>query len=209
VRVLGLTTRPRTAPADDPHVYVVLLRSRTVLSRTIALATRDEFTHAALALDPALELMFSFGRRRPANPFVGCFRRERLDDPLYRGMPALPGVVLAVPVTSAQHEAVRARIGEFLLDSHTYSYNASGLVTALLGRGSAVSDRFFCSEFVYHVLHGAGVADLGVDRWHVRPQSLLELPADVVFRGDLKRYAAPSGRAPALSPDLVPAAALR
>ncbi len=73
------------------NVYVVLSRSRTVLSRTIALATRDEFTHSSLALDQGLDLMFSFGRRRAGNPFVGCFRRERFDDGLYRGMDVVPG----------------------------------------------------------------------------------------------------------------------
>ncbi len=172
------------------NVYVVLSRSRTVLSRTIALATRDEFTHSSLALDQGLDLMFSFGRRRAGNPFVGCFRRERFDDGLYRGMDVVPGVVLAVPVTPEQHEAIRVRITEFLLDSHAFSYNVRGLVGARFGRGHEAEDRFFCSEFVYHVLHGAGVCDLGVERWQVRPQTLLDLPGRVVFRGDLKDYVA-------------------
>lgn len=171
-------------------IYVVLSRSSTVLSRTIRLATRDEYTHAALALDADLELMFSFGRRRASNPFVGCFKRERLDDELYRGMDRLPGVVMEVPVTPRQRDAVGARVAEFLLDSHTYAYNAPGLVTGLLGRGSEDDRRFFCSEFVYHVLRDAGVCDLGVPRWKVRPQTLLDVPGTVVYRGDLKRYRA-------------------
>ncbi|MCB7135739.1 hypothetical protein [Cellulosimicrobium marinum] len=172
------------------NIYLVLSKSRTVLSRTIALATRDDFTHASIALDPGLDLMFSFGRRRAANPFVGCFRRERFDEGLYRGMDTVPGAVIEIPVTAQQHEAVCARISEFLLDSHAYSYNATGLVSVLIGRGSEDDTRFFCSEFVYHVLHGAGVCDLGVARWQVRPQMLLDVPGDVVFRGDLKEYAA-------------------
>lgn len=172
-------------------IYVVLSRSSTVLSRTIRLATRDEYTHAALALDADLELMFSFGRRRASNPFVGCFKRERLDDDLYRHMPELPGIVLEVPVTPQQREAVCAQVAEVLLDSHTYTYNAPGLVSGLFGRGSEDDRRFFCSEFVYQMLHGAGVCDLGVPRWKVRPQTLLQVPGEVVFRGDLKRFAAP------------------
>jgi hypothetical protein len=174
-------------------IYVVLSRSSTVLSRTIRLATRAEYTHAALALDADLELMFSFGRRRASNPFVGCFKRERLDDDLYRDMAQLPGVVLEVPVTQAQRDAVCGQVAEFLLDSHTYTYNAPGLVSGLFGRGAEDDRRFFCSEFVYQVLHGAGVCDLGVPRWKVRPQTLLQLPGDVVFRGDLKQYAAQRG----------------
>jgi hypothetical protein len=105
----------------------------------------------------------------------------------------VPGVVLEVPVTPEQHEAIRVRITEFLLDSHAFSYNVRGLVGARFGRGHEAEDRFFCSEFVYHVLHGAGVCDLGVERWQVRPQTLLDLPGRVVFRGDLKDYVAAHG----------------
>ncbi|MCA5894052.1 hypothetical protein LEP48_11935 [Isoptericola sp. NEAU-Y5] len=179
------------------NVYVVLSRSRTVLSRTIRLATRDEYTHASLSLDPGLDLMFSFGRRRASNPFVGCFKRERLDEGMYRDMPVLPGAVLAIPVSPAQHEAISTRVAEFVLDGHTYTYNAPGLVTGLFGRGSEDDTRFFCSEFVYHVLRDAGVCDLGVPRWKVRPQTLLSVPGRVVFRGNLKRYAAAQPSDPA------------
>ncbi|WP_407317748.1 hypothetical protein UQW22_14255 [Isoptericola halotolerans] len=174
------------------NVYVVLSRSTTVLSRAIRLVTGAEVTHAALALDPGLERMFSFGRRRAGNPFVGCFKRERIDDELYRAMATLPGVVLRVPVTPQQHEAIRVQVAQFAIDRDRYSYNLSGLV----GRGSEGSPRFVCSEFVYHVLRGAGVCDLAVPRWKVRPQTLLRVPGEVVFRGDLKTYGPASAAAP-------------
>lgn len=178
------------------NVYVVLSRSTTVLSRAIRWATGAEFTHAALALDPGLEHMFSFGRRRAGNPFVGCFKRERLDDELYRRMPVLPGAVIEVPATPRQRVAVEASIARFTVDSDAYSYNHAGL----LGQGSEDSTRFVCSEFVYHVLRDAGVCDLGMPRWKVSPQTLLRVPGDVVFRGDLKGYRpGPTPHAPAMA----------
>lgn len=186
-------------------VFVVLSRSSTVLSRTIRLATGDRYTHAALALDEDLDLMFSFGRRRARNPFVGCFKRERLDDEVYRSMDALPGLVLEVPATVAQREAVGAEVGRFLLDGHTYSYNTPGLLRGLVGRGTEDGNRYFCSEFVYHVLRHAGICDLGVPRWEVRPQTLRDVPGTILFEGDLKEYAARSRRTGATgTPPLAP-----
>lgn len=185
------------------NVYVVLSRSTTVLSRAIQLATGADLTHAALALDPELEQMYSFGRRRAGNPFVGSFKRERIDDELYRKMATLPGVVLQVPVTPRQQEAVRAHVAQFAVDQGSSSYNVAGLV----GRGSEEGTKFFCSEFVYHVLRSAGVCDLGVPRWKVPPQALLRVPGQVVFRGDLKAYrprpatGAPAGEVAPLTPD--------
>ncbi|MBL0886353.1 hypothetical protein [Myceligenerans indicum] len=172
-------------------VYVVLSRSSTVPSRLIGVMTGDRLTHAALALDPGLEYMFGFGRRGTTNPLSGCFRRERLDDPLYERMGSLPGLVLEVPVTGAQHEAVRAQVEAFLLDGHRYRYNFTGLLDHVTGRAKEDAYRFFCSEFVYHVLHQAGVCDLRIPRSQVRPQTLLSLPGRVVFDGDLLRYRAP------------------
>lgn len=184
---------------------MVLSRSGTVPSRLIGAVTGDRLTHAALALDPGLEYMFGFGRRGSTNPLSGCFRRERLDDPLYERMGSLPGLVLEVPVSLVQHEAVRGQVEAFLLDGHRYRYNFSGILDHVTGRTREDAYRFFCSEFVYHVLHQAGVCDLRVPRGQVRPQTLLSLPGRVVFEGDLLRYRVPRGAAlPAVS--AVPAA---
>ncbi|WP_460703730.1 hypothetical protein [Myceligenerans halotolerans] len=169
-------------------VYVVLSRSTTVPARLIGALTRDRVTHAALALDPDLEYMFGFGRRGTRNALSGCFRRERLDDPLYERMGSLPGLVLEVSVTAVQHEAIRAQVEAFLLDGHRYRYNFAGLLDHVTGRTREDAYRFFCSEFVYHVLYQAGVADLRVPRSQVRPMTLLSLPGRVVFDGDLLRY---------------------
>jgi hypothetical protein len=169
-------------------VYVVLSRSTTVPSRLIGAVTGDRLTHSALALDADLEYMFGFGRRGTRNALSTCFKRERLDDPLYERMGSLPGLVLEVPVTAVQHDAIRAQVEAFLLDGHRYRYNFAGLVHHVTGRSREDDYRFFCSEFVYHVLHQAGVCDLRVPRGQVRPMTLLSLPGRVVFDGDLLRY---------------------
>lgn len=174
-------------------MYVVLSRSGTVPSRLIGAMTGDRLTHAALALDPDLEYMFGFGRRGVTNPLSGCFRRERLDDPLYERMGSLPGLVLEVPVTRAQHDMVRAQVEEFLLDGHRYRYNFAGLLHHVTGRSREDAYRFFCSEFVYHVLYQAGVCDLNIPRSQVRPQTLLSLPGRVMFDGDLLTRGARAG----------------
>lgn len=49
------------------------------LSRASHALTGDKYIHAALPLDADLAYMFSFGRRRARNPFIGYFKRERLD----------------------------------------------------------------------------------------------------------------------------------
>jgi hypothetical protein len=174
------------------HLYVVLSRSATALSKMIRVLKGDEYTHAALALDARLEYMFSFGRRWARNPFVGCFKRERLSDAFYRPYAELPGVVIEIPVSEAQYANAIALLESFLLDGHSYGYNYFGLASSLWGWSHAADRSFFCSEFVYHVLHEIGICNLGKPRGLVCPQDLMGVQGRVVFRGNLKEY----GRSP-------------
>lgn len=173
---------------NTKYVYVVLSKSPTILSRTINRLKGDSYTHAALSLDKDLFYMFSFGRRWAGNPFVGCFKRESMNDGLYKKLASLPGVIMEIPVTSKQYDAVCVLIEGFLLDAHVYRYNYFGIAGNLLGMTHVNSRRFFCSEFVYYVLHESGVCDLGLPCGMVRPQTLLSLNGRVVFDGDLKTY---------------------
>jgi hypothetical protein len=176
------------------YVYVVLSRSPTILSRAIRIFKRDEYTHAALSLDRELQYMFSFGRRRPSNPFIGCYKRENLGDGFYRACGRLPGAVIEVPVSPAQYSDVCVQIQDFLLNSHCYDYNYAGLIGNLAGMPCRSENRFFCSEFVYHVLHKSGICDFGIPRNLVRPQDLSGLDGAVIYKGDLKEYAPAKGR---------------
>jgi hypothetical protein len=183
---------------NEKYVYAVLSKSPTILSRAIHGIKGDGYTHAALSLDRHLDFMFSFGRRRAYNPFIGCFKRESMNEGIYKNIAVLPGAVLEIPVTREQYDAVCRHVGKFLLDAHTYSYNYFGLMGNLIGVARKDNKRFFCSEFVYHILHESGVCDLGIPRGMVRPQTLLHLRGRVIFEGDLKTYGA--GRAPAALP---------
>ena len=170
-------------------LYVVISRSKSVLSGAIIAVTGDMYTHAALALDKELEFMYSFGRRKISNPFVGCFKRERLTDRFYTRHTSLPGVVLEIPVSQAQYAGVVSVLQDFLQNGDSYGYNIWGMMTAMFKyKESGRNKKFFCSEFVYYVLNTNGICDLGRPRSSVRPQHLLMLDAMPIFEGNLLKY---------------------
>lgn len=49
-------------------IYILLTRTKTMVSRTIHLATGDSFTHVSVAFDGELESLCSFGRLKPFLP---------------------------------------------------------------------------------------------------------------------------------------------
>jgi hypothetical protein len=163
------------------------LRSPTILSHIIAALKGDEYTHAALSLDYGLDYMFSFGRRHRRNPFVGCFKHERVTDKLYGTEKVLPGAVMELAVTQAQYDMVAGQIERFLLDNHRFGYNYLGLVRGIWGGSAHCNRRFLCSEFVYHVLSMCNAADLQLPPEQVRPQDLLRVGREI-FKGDLKAF---------------------
>ncbi len=173
---------------SSKKIYVVLTRSTTVLSRLIHHFKGDEYTHAALAFDKELNYMFSFGRRRPGNPFVGCFKRERLDEGIYKNASTLPGIIFGIDVTTEQYARAFDLIVNILLDSHMYRYNCLGLFGNLFHRDHRNDYSFFCSEFVYHILFESGICDLKRPRGLVRPQNLLNISGEIIYMGDLKHY---------------------
>ena len=174
---------------DTKHIYIVLIRSSTVLSRIIAFFTKSEYTHASIALDKELRKMYSFGRKWSANPFIGCFKREIIDnDLLYSTRNTTPSVILEIPVTKQQYKRIHAKIKNFLKENGRYRYNYFGLLANYFRLQYKNDDRFFCSEFVYHILHESGVFDLSIPREFVRPQDFLRIKNKIIYEGDFKGY---------------------
>lgn len=173
---------------DKNHLYIVLTRTNTVLSRLIRLFMNDEYTHAAISLDKDLNNMYSFGRKYIYNPFIGRFKREYIDDGFYRLQKEVPCIVLEVKVSKQQYEKAQSVVGGFISNSHLYKYNYKGLFYNLFDVERYEDKRFVCSEFVYYVLNQSGIADFDIPRNLVRPQSLLDIKSNIVFKGDLKHF---------------------
>lgn len=168
-------------------IYIVLTRSETLLSRMICFITGAEYTHASLSLDRSLNYMFSFGRRWTRNPFVGCFRREDINEGVYANAAVVPGTVIRIDVTTDQYNAAARLVGDFLLNNHLYGYNYFGLMKQTVGRTHYSEHRFFCSEFVYYILRECGIIARPIPRGHVRPQDFLWV-GEPVFQGDLREF---------------------
>jgi ribosomal protein L31E len=168
------------------YLYIVLTRTNTVISKIIQVIKKDEFTHAAISLDKDLNHMYSFGRRKTYNPFVGRFKKEEMNEGIYKTSNTLPGAVIEVQVSKQQYEKTKELIEHFINNSNTYKYNYMGLVYCLLNRTSYRDDKFLCSEFVYYILNESDIADLKIPRNLVRPQSLLNIEGKVIYNGNLK-----------------------
>lgn len=176
---------------EKRHLYIVLTRTNTVMSNLIQILKNDEYTHAAISLDKELNHMYSFGRRNTYNPFVGRFKREDINEGIYKICNTLPGAIIEVEVSEEQYEKAKVLLEHFISNSHLYKYNYRGLVHSLINKPIYSDYRFLCSEFVYCILNEIGIADLKLSRNLVRPQSLLNIEGKIIFKGNLKEIKIP------------------
>ena len=65
-------------------IYIILTHTGTTLSKIIKKYTKDEFSHVSISLDVKLENMYSFGRLKPYNPFIGGFVHEYINKGTYK-----------------------------------------------------------------------------------------------------------------------------
>lgn len=174
--------------SSNKQIYVILTRTNTILSNLIGFFSKSKYTHASLSLDKNLNSMFSFGRRQTFNPFIGCFRRECLDEGIYALHKELPGIVIELTVTDEEYKLVSEIIGNFVTNSDNYKYNYIGLLNSFFCIETNFEDRFLCSEFVYYVLYKSKLCDLGIPGNLIKPQDLLKIKGKVLYEGDLIQY---------------------
>lgn len=172
-----------------PHIYISLVKTNSTIGKFVCYLKKDEVTHASIALDENLNQLYGFGRKWSWYPFKGCFRRESYSEGYYGHFKSLPGVVLQMEITPMQYARVRQILSDFMKNSEQYYYSITKLLSNIIDLEIKDSRGFICSEFVAYVLQEAGIAKFDRPLNLIRPQLLLDLPANIVYQGDLKKYA--------------------
>lgn len=177
------------------HVYVLLTKTNTVLSRTIGKSTGDAYTHASLALDRELRELYSFGRKFAHNPLLAGFVRESLTHGVFSWDGSVPCAVYELDVEDRVYAAIERRVRRMYELRRRYHYNLLGLLYNYAGRTRSRAHRYFCSEFVADTLQRTGALRLGIPPAQVRPSDFTGLPElRLVYQGGIGGYM-PDGEA--------------
>ncbi len=138
-------------------VYIVLTDTGTILSRLIKIYTRDEFAHASLAFDIDLNEMYSFGRLRPYNPFIGGFVHENVKWGTFHRFRKTKAAVYALMVTDEQYLKMKTIVEHIKQHHHDYKFNMLGLVAVGAHLNLKRNKRFYCAEFVKYLIDEAKI----------------------------------------------------
>lgn len=166
-------------------IYIVLTSTGSVLSRAIKTFTNDHFNHISLAFDEELQEMYSFGRKKENNPWIGGFVQESPHGRLLRSAYC---AIYAYPITDEQYIKLRRKIDYFKRHREQYRYNFIGLLCVACRIRLKREHAYFCSQFIATLFRDANI-EKNLCPYFTRPTEFEELPkANIIYLGYLEDY---------------------
>ncbi len=175
------STNRNYSKRDYQAVYVVCMHSKSVLANIVKAWTHDEFSHAALSLEPDLNPMYTFGNKSGGGH---GFSIETPDNPFFMARPTMPWAVYAVFVNPDEMALIKERLLYFMKRDPVFRFDLLGLTNIAFGKAVEKETKYFCSGFVADVLQAGNKAN---DRSYslYKPQDLADKFASYeVARGE-------------------------
>ncbi len=168
-------------------IYIVLTRTGTLLSRIITGYTGAEFSHVSIALDEELMQMYSFGRLKAYNPFVGGFVHEYIDKETFKRFKNTKCKIYSMQIENNQYEEMKQTIDKIESKKEQYKFNYIGLFAAGFNLRITYKHSFYCAEFVKYVIESAGIKT-GLPEV-IKPEYFKEMEGlREIYSGKLRNY---------------------
>lgn len=171
---------------EEPKVYIVLTDTGTLFTRLIKRYTKKPYNHASVAFDKELKEVYSFGRKRLHNPFIGGFVTENMRSGLFKQADA---AVYALSVSKADIYKMKHYINNIETEKDAYHYNLIGLLGVPFNTPIKRKKAFFCSQFTANVLQHSEQIVFVKDAALMTPHDLTDIAdLNLVYEGKLNLY---------------------
>ncbi|WP_188454693.1 hypothetical protein [Virgibacillus oceani] len=167
-------------------VYFLFTDTGTYLSRAINYCTKQSLNHVSIAFDDDLQEVYSFGRKRPRNPFIGGFVKEDIRSDFLKDSNC---AVYKYHIPEADCERVLLKIKEFEMQQDNYKYNFIGLIGVLLQIEINRENALFCSQFVATVFQETNAFNLSKPLCFTTPADIRnQAGLKLIYEGKLGEY---------------------
>ncbi len=168
------------------EIYIVLTGTGTLFSQTIKWFTKAPLNHASISFDSGLNEVYSFGRKKVSNPFMGGFINENFKDPFYNQAYC---AVYRCSVGNHNYAKMHDHVADMMRNRERYKYHLLGLVGVLVNKRIHREDAYFCSHFVASVLEKSSYQPIDKPACFVTPGDFeLSLSSQEIYRGTVSGY---------------------
>jgi len=170
----------------EKKVYLLLTDTGTFFTKLIKLYTKKPYNHASISFDSELSEVYSFGRKKVRNPFIGGFVKEDVKQGLFKQADC---AVYSLTVTEVQLDNIKRYIKIMEEQKEYYRYNFLGLFGFIVNKPIKREKALFCSQFVASVLKECNIIDFEKPLSLITPNDLQEVSElKLVYEGKLKAY---------------------
>ncbi|WP_017755029.1 hypothetical protein [Calidifontibacillus oryziterrae] len=170
---------------SQKKIYLLLTDTGTFFTRMIKSYTKKPYNHASIALDPELLEVYSFGRKKARNPFIGGFVREDINSALFEHAKC---AIYSLSLTDNQIQKIIHFIQDIEAQKEHYRYNLLGLFGVVFNKPIKRKNTFFCSQFVA-VLKECNIIHFEKDLALIEPSDLYTYANfQFVYEGKLKDF---------------------
>ena len=138
-------------------LYILLIRSNSILSRLIYKVTKAEYTHASIGVTEDCRKLYSFARKYTYMPLPAGFVMEGIDHGLMGKNPKAPCALYEISVSNEAYDNIESHLNGMLQHSWKYRYRLFGLIQCYFKLEYESREHFFCSQFVAYILTLYGV----------------------------------------------------
>ena len=168
-------------------IYIILTQTGSVVSQIVKVYTRKKYGHVSISLDRELKNMYSFGRLKATNPFIGGFVHESQKHGTFYKFKDTTATIYSLEIEDEKYEKLKNEIDTFKKTRREYSFNAIGLFAVAAHLKIKRKNKYYCAEFVQELLQRAGVHNEFPNI--IKPEDFLKIPGlKLEYDGYLRDY---------------------
>ena len=157
-------------------IYILLIKSSTMLSKIIHFVTAAPYTHVSISFDQCLQPLYSSARKNgetmfPAGPCLEWFHRGYLNRHLN-----IPCALYEIKVSSDVYDAAKKEAIKIVENQDDYNFNIIGLVLCHFRIPCRRKHHYFCSQFVGEVLQNSNALELSRHPSVIKPIDYTTMP---------------------------------
>ena len=134
-------------------VFIILQHSGTTMANIIQKFTKDEYSHAAISFNSALDPMYTFGNKN-ATTLKGDagFVIQNPRSEFYSNY-NVKYAIYVMYVTQQQYIAMQKALNMFIVKKDEWKFGFFELISIWLNKPSEKSKKYFCSRFVAEIIN--------------------------------------------------------
>lgn len=176
----------RKTEQDTKEIYILLIRTQSLLSRVIHIATKEPYTHVSIGMASDCTQFYSFARRYARLPLPAGFVHESIESGMMARCKDAPCALYRLNVSQTSYRAIRRKFKRMLPVQRRFQYSVLGTFLCFFGIAYKRRNKYFCSQFVAETLNEVGAMKLTKLPELYHPVDFAKLPEmELCYEGTL------------------------